>query len=153
MTAMKRFAPTYARIALGSAFLSAVAARFGLWHDRGPHPFAQFIQYTADVNSFLPASLAPFLAVAATMAETTLGILLIAGFKPRWTGLASAILLALFGTAMSISGGIKSAFDGSVFSASAAALLLTVLAESTPGGSDEQTADHEGRPVQWHMTG
>jgi uncharacterized membrane protein YphA (DoxX/SURF4 family) len=128
---MQRFASIYARIALGSAFLSAVAARFGLWRDRGPHPFAQFIKYTAEVNSFLPASLAPALAVAATIAETTLGILLIAGFKPRWTGVAAAILLALFGIAMSISGGIKSAFDASVFSASSAALLLAVLADTT----------------------
>ena len=121
---MNRFAPLYARIALGTAFLSAVAARFGLWRDRGPHPFAQFIRYTAEVNSFLPASFAPFLAVAATIAETTLGMLLIAGVKPRWTGIAAAILLALFAVAMSISGGIKSAFDYSVFSASAAGVLL-----------------------------
>ncbi len=51
----KRFAMLYARLALGSAFLSAVAARFGLWGDRGPHPFAQFIRYTGEVNSFLPS--------------------------------------------------------------------------------------------------
>lgn len=119
-----QFAAIYARIALGAAFLSAVAGRFGLWHDRGPHPFAQFIRYTAEVNSFLPASFAPFLAVAATIAETTIGILLIAGVKLRWTGIAAAILLALFAIAMSISGGIKSALDYSVFSASAAGLLL-----------------------------
>lgn len=128
MTLIERFAPTYARIALGGAFLSAVAARFGLWRDRGPHPFAQFIQYMAEVNSFLPASFAPLLAVMATIAEATLGILLVAGFKPRWTGFASAILLALFGIAMAISGGIKSALDASVFSASAAALLVAVVA-------------------------
>jgi putative oxidoreductase len=131
MTTIERFAAIYARIALGNAFLSAVAARFGLWCDRGPHPFTQFIQYTAEVNLFLPASLAPVLAVASTIAETTLGILLIAGFKPRWTGLASAILLALFGIAMTISGGIKSALDASVFSASAAALLLAVVSNTT----------------------
>lgn len=131
MTPMERFAPLYARIALGSAFLSAVAARFGLWRDRGPHPFAEFIRYTAEVNSFLPASFAPFLAVAATIAETTLGLALIAGFKPRWTGIASAVLLAIFATAMTISGGIKAAFDYSVFSASAAALLLALVSDTT----------------------
>jgi putative oxidoreductase len=136
MTTMERFATTYARIALASAFLSAVAARFGLWRDRGPHPFAQFIQYTAEVNSFLPASVAPLLAVASTIAEPTLGILLIAGFKPRWTGLASAILLALFGIAMTISGGIKSALDASVFSASAAALLLAVVSNTVSASGD-----------------
>ena len=124
----KRFAVLYARLALGCAFLSAVAARFGLWHDRGPHPFAEFIRYTGEVNSFLPAAMYPFLAVAATIAETTLGIALIAGFRLRWTALASAILLAVFGIAMAVSGGIKSPLDYSVFSASAAALLLAEAA-------------------------
>jgi putative oxidoreductase len=131
MTTRERFAAIYARIALGGAFHSAVAARFGLWRDRGPRPFAQFIQYTAEANSFLPTSFAPSLAVASTIAETTLGILLIAGFKPRWTGLASAILLALFGIAMTISGGIKSPLDASVFSASAGALLLAFVSNTT----------------------
>jgi putative oxidoreductase len=151
MTPMERFAPLYARIALGSALLSAVAARFGLWRDRGPHPFAQFISYTAEVNSFLPPSFAPFLAVAATIAETMLGIALIAGIKPRWTGVASAILLALFGTAMSISGGIKSALDASVFSASAAALLLAHANCTSERSADVSSAQedlsngHEGK--------
>jgi putative oxidoreductase len=122
----KRFAPVYARIALGSAFLSAVAARFGLWRDRGPHPFVQFLHYTAQVNSFLPAWIIPAVAVAATIAETSLGIALIAGLRQRWTALAAALLLALFGTAMAISFGIKSPLDESVFSASAAALLLAI---------------------------
>ena len=61
----------------------------------------------------------PFLAWAATVAELTLGILLIVGYRLRWTALASAVLLAIFGTAMAISLGPKSALDYSVFSASA----------------------------------
>ena len=122
----KRIGVLYARVALGSAFLSAVAARFGLWHDRGPHSFTLFVHYTAQVNSFLPVSIIPFIAVAATIAETSVGIALIAGFRVRWTALAAAILLALFGTAMAISFGIKSPLDESVFSASAAALLLAM---------------------------
>jgi putative oxidoreductase len=126
VTGWKRSAAVYARVALGSAFLSAVAARFGLWRDRGPHPFAQFIHYTAQVNSFLPAWIIPAVAVAATIAETSLGIALIVGFRQRWTALAAALLLALFGTAMAISFGIKSPLDESVFSASAAALLLAM---------------------------
>jgi putative oxidoreductase len=117
----------YARLALGAAFLSAVAARFGLWFDRGPHPFAAFIAYTGEVNSFLPPVTYPFLAIAATAAELTIGILLIAGFRLRWTALAAGILLAMFGTAMTLSGGLKSALDASVFSASAAAFLLSEL--------------------------
>ncbi|MEA2163531.1 MAG: putative oxidoreductase [Thermoanaerobaculia bacterium] len=63
-----RWAMIYARVALGCAFLSAVAARFGMWRDRGPHPFEAFIRYTGEVNSFLPPAAWPYLAVAATIA-------------------------------------------------------------------------------------
>lgn len=121
----KRFAIIYARVALAAAFLSAVAARFGLWMDGRAHPFANFIRYTGEVNSFLPAATYPTLAVLATIAETTIALALLAGFRLRWTALAAAILLAIFGTAMAISFGLKSPLDYSVFSASAAALLLS----------------------------
>ena len=53
----------YARIALGAAFLSAVADRFGLWGRYGGWGnFANFEKYTAQVNSFMPAFIVPFLA-------------------------------------------------------------------------------------------
>ena len=69
----------------------------------------------------------PFLAWAATAAETTLGILLVLGIWPRKVALGSATLLFLFGTAMTISFGIKRPLDYSVFSASAGALLLSLF--------------------------
>ena len=119
----------YARIALGAAFLSAVAGRFGLW--RGTFDlmyFAKFLQYAAEVNSFMPLAVIPLIAWTATVAETTLGLLLILGLWPRWVSLGSAILLAMFGTAMAISFGLKSPMDYSVFSASGAAVLLTLHA-------------------------
>jgi uncharacterized membrane protein YphA (DoxX/SURF4 family) len=121
------YAVIYARVALGAAFLSAVSSRFGLWDkELSLKHFASFIQYTAEVNSFLPAALAPSLAWAATLCETSLGVLLIMGLWPRVTALASALLLALFGAAMAISFGIRSPMDYSVFSASAAAVLLAL---------------------------
>jgi hypothetical protein len=46
----------------------------------------------------------------------------------RLAAFGSAILLALFATAMAISTGIKPPLDYSVFSASAAALLLALRA-------------------------
>src|ERR1700678_1659536 len=117
----------YARIALGASFLSAVASRFGLWDKTFDlKHFARFIQYAAEVNSFLPQAAIPFVAWAATVAETSCGILLILGVWPRWVSLASAVVLAMFGAAMAISFGIKSPIDYSVFSASAAAVLLTL---------------------------
>jgi hypothetical protein len=47
-----------------------------------------------------------------------------APIKLRETAFGAAILLAMFGLAMAISQGVKSPLDYSVFSASAAALLL-----------------------------
>ena len=124
----------YARIALGTAFLSAVASRFGIWDWKiGLEKFANFTQYTAEVNSFMPAFAIPFLAWAATLAESSLGIALILGFRLRWVALGSSLLLALFGTAMAISFGIKSPLDYSVFSASAGALLLALYPAGESG--------------------
>jgi uncharacterized membrane protein YphA (DoxX/SURF4 family) len=124
----------YARATLGIGFLSGIADRFGLWRGRyvGYGNFAGFLRYTAQVNSFMPASSIPFLAWAATIAELVLGIFLLIGVWLRWTALASALLLILFGTAMAISFGPKSPLDYSVFSASGAALLLAVHARRTP---------------------
>ena len=122
----ERFGIFYARIALGSAFLSGIADRFGLYSGRnvGYGNFDGFIRYTAKVNSFMPASTIPFLAWAATAAELFFGVTLILGVWPRWVALGSALLLMIFGTAMAISFGFKSPLDYSVFSASAAAVLL-----------------------------
>ncbi len=120
-----RWVPAYARLALGAAFLSGIASRFGLWgKDVGYGDFAHFVQYTAQVNSFMPPAAIPFLAWSATAAELVLGIALVLNLMPRWTAWASAGLLLLFGTAMAVSFGIKSPLDYSVFSASAAAVLL-----------------------------
>ena len=126
----------YARIALGAAFLSGIASRFGLYGKNvGYGNFANFVKYTAEVNSFLPAYTIRFLAWSATAAELVLGIALILGVWPRGVALGSAVLLALFGITMAISFGIKSPLDHSVFSASAAALLLA-LHESGKYGAE-----------------
>jgi uncharacterized membrane protein YphA (DoxX/SURF4 family) len=119
----------YARLALGAAFLSAVASRFGIWNGTpGLAAFNTFAHgYGAQVLSFMPpASVRPLL-WAATVCETTFGVLLIAGVRVRWVAAASAVLLALFGTAMAISFGPKSPLEYSVYSASACAALLAVV--------------------------
>ena len=88
----------YARYALGAAFLSAVASRFGVWEGHvGLERFAGFMSYTGEVNSFMPAFTIPFLAWTATAAELSLGLALIFGIWPRVAALASAALLAIFG--------------------------------------------------------
>src|SRR5271165_5594585 len=85
----------YVRIALGMSFLSGVADRFGVWRGRnvGYGDFAHFVQYTAKVNSFMPAFVIPYLAWAATVAELSLGIALVAGLWLRWAAVGSAVLL------------------------------------------------------------
>lgn len=143
-TKLELFAILYARVALGAAFLSAVAGRFGLWRgEPGMTHFSNFIQRTAELNFFMPASTIPFLAWSATILEIVLGLSLIAcgilGLTatrlPQWTrsiAWGAAILLALFGTTMALSAGIKDPLDYSVFSASACALLLAIYpAQST----------------------
>src|SRR5437899_604125 len=53
----ERLGIIYARIALGAAFLSGIASRFGLYGKNvGYGNFANFVRYTAEVNSFMPAS-------------------------------------------------------------------------------------------------
>jgi uncharacterized membrane protein YphA (DoxX/SURF4 family) len=121
----ERWASRYARAAIGAAFLSAVAGRFGLW--RGSldwASFERFIRRTAELNPFAPEWAMPALAWAATSLETAFGVALIAGLQVRWAAFGSAALLAWFAIAMAATAGLKSPLDYSVFSASAGALLL-----------------------------
>jgi putative oxidoreductase len=133
----------YLRLALGVSFLSGIADRFGLYRGRnvGYGNFEGFVQYTAKVNSFMPASTIPALAWAATVSEFSFGVALVIGLWVRWAALGSCLLLILFGTAMAISFGIKSPLDYSVFSASAAALVLAIhefrTTEATSGTPDQ----------------
>ena len=126
---LRRVAPTLLRWALGATFLSAVADRFGWWGAPGSAnvswgDWAHFVAYTATVNHFLPAGMAPALAVLATAAEALLGVALLLGAFPRSVAWASAGLLGLFAGAMTLSLGVKAPLDYSVFADAAAALLL-----------------------------
>src|SRR5258708_20353697 len=112
----------FARFALGASFLSAVADRFGLWGAYGAKNvswgnFAHFVEYAGAVTSVFPSSLTVSFAWAATVAETLLGILLIAGFKIRMVSVLSGLLLLLFAMGMVTGLGIKTPFAYSVFSA------------------------------------
>jgi putative oxidoreductase len=125
--ALQRWAPRYARLAIGAAFLSAVAGRFGLWNGQVRwESFERFLARTAELNQWAPLFMVPVLAWAATIAETTLAITLIVGVGVRWAAFGSAALLAWFGTAMLVYTGPRPPLDYSVFSASACALLLAL---------------------------
>ncbi|MCL1668162.1 DoxX protein [Elizabethkingia ursingii] len=114
------------RIALAAGFLSAVSSRLNLWGAQFSG-WNKFVQYTAEVNSFLPHSWIPCLSVLSTLAESSIGILLLIGYRIRKTALCAAGLTILFGIAMSISFGCKESLDYSVFVFSAGAFLLSTF--------------------------
>lgn len=119
----------FVRLSLAAGFLSAVADRFGLW---GPPSdsqvawgtFSHFLDYTAQLNPYLPGEFVPALGITVTALEILLGVALLLGWKLKWTGLAAGALLLAFGLAMSLTGGLKSALDASVFAAASAGFLL-----------------------------
>ena len=103
----------YARLALGAAFLSGIADRFGLYGKNvGYGNFDNFVKYTARVNSFMPAFTVRYLAWGATVAELLLGLALVFGLWIRWTSLASAVLLVLFGTGWGLEDALIESCDG-----------------------------------------
>ena len=127
-----RLASLYLRLALGVAFLSAVADRFGVWGPPGGHnvawgDFTRFTEYAAKVNPWAPPGVVSMLAWTATLAEIVLGVALLLGVYTRSAALASGVLLSLFAIGMTIGTGVKTAFDASVFSAAAGAFALALL--------------------------
>jgi len=126
MNILQNIASLSLRCALSAGFLSAVASRLGLWgrHSSG---WNNFLDYTAQVNSFVPHSLIPLLAIASTLLELTLGVMLLIGFKTNYAALGAAVLTLLFALAMTLSYGIKEPLDYSVFVFSASAFLLATI--------------------------
>ena len=125
-----RWIASLLRLPFVIAFSSAVCDRFGLLGKPGTPgvswgDFAHFIAYTGQVNSFMPASTIPALAVLATIAESACAIALLLGFRIRWSALAAAVLLFLFATAMTISG--QSQFSYGVYAMSAGAWALSTV--------------------------
>jgi uncharacterized membrane protein YphA (DoxX/SURF4 family) len=125
------------RVALSSAYLSAVADRFGLWGPPGsPNvawgSFASFTEFTGLLLGFAPASLVPALAWAATVAEVIIALGLLSGLQLRRFAFASAGLLTSFALSMTISLGPESAFTYSVWTAAAASLVLASRPQALP---------------------
>ncbi|WP_337085300.1 DoxX family membrane protein [Elizabethkingia anophelis] len=126
MKARQNIAVFLLRIALAAGFLSAVSSRLNLWGSKSSG-WSKFVRYTAEVNSFLPYSWVSSIAVLSTLAESSIGILLLVGYQIRKTALCAVILTVLFGIAMSISFGCKEPLDYSVFVFSAGAFLLSTF--------------------------
>jgi len=117
------------RYALALTFLSAVADRFGLWGAPGSTNvawgnYSSFLEYTALLNPWASKTLIPIIGGIATCLEIVFAIAFIIGFRVKETSLCSAILLSMFAISMTLTLGIKTPLDYSVFSACAAAFLL-----------------------------
>jgi putative oxidoreductase len=132
MKSYQDIAVLFLRLATATNFFSPVADRFGWWGAPGEAGIAwgsyeNFLAYTAQVNSFAPASFAPFLGGTATALEVLLAVLLLIGFKTRWAALGAAVLTLLFALAMTYSFGIKAPLDYAVFVDFTSAFLLATV--------------------------
>lgn len=127
----KKWVKIFLRISISLGFLSAVADRFGMWNKEVSvwGDWDSFLQYTALLNPWLPPSVIPTIAILATAAEIVFAGCLLAGFKTALFAKLSGLLLLIFALSMTFSTGIKSAFDYSVYSASAAAFALSLIKE------------------------
>ena len=123
---MMGIASVLLRMALAAGFLSSVARRLNLVY-RNTSGWTGFLDYMARVNSFLPKTMIPVVAVTATVLETGLAILLLLGYHTRFAAFSAGGLTLLFAMAMAVSYGIKEPLDYSVFAFSAAAFLLATL--------------------------
>jgi len=124
---MNRFqdhAALFLRLATAANFLSPVASRLGLFGGGG---WQKFLVYAGQVNAFAPPALVPWLAVAATVLEITIPLLLVLGWHTRIAALGAAGLTLLFAAAMTWSFGIKEVLDYAVLVDSSSALLLATL--------------------------
>src|SRR6266567_4447959 len=136
-----QIAKVFLRISLATAFLSAIADRFGLVGGYGAKNVAwgdwsHFVQFVAVLNWFLPKALIPALAASETIIELTLGVALLLGTYQRIVAWSSAALLMSFAFTMSFAFGVKVAVDYSTFTAAAGALVLgSITAAQTAGRS------------------
>lgn len=129
-----RVVRTALRLSLAAAFLSAVADRFGWWEPLGQGSWGnmdRFADYAHQLVPFASGWSLTFIVWAATVTETTLGILLLTGWWPKLAGAAASLVLIIFGTAMAVSLGLESPLSYSVFSAASAAAAYAILGTDT----------------------
>ena len=112
MRALLPYTTLFARLAVGTIFLSVVADRLGLWGPPGADSvawgsFERFLDNVRVLNPYLPEL-----------------ILLIVGYQTRWATLFGGLLLLTFAMSTAIAFGVKVPLNYSIFVASSAALLL-----------------------------
>jgi uncharacterized membrane protein YphA (DoxX/SURF4 family) len=130
------------RLSLATAFLSAVADRFGWWKPFGQGSWGSmgaFADYAQQLVPFASGWLLAVIVWAATATEATLGVLLLTGWRPKLVGAGTCLVLIVFGTAMAVSLGLESPLSYSVFSAASAAAAYAILGTTSPAHTTEAT--------------
>jgi uncharacterized membrane protein YphA (DoxX/SURF4 family) len=124
-----KYIKVFLRLSIAIGFLSAVADRYGLYAEEVSAwgNWQAFVEYTQQINPWLPDSIIPALAILATVLEIVFAIGLIIGFKTELMAKLSGTLLLVFGLSMTLAFGIKPALDYSVFGVAAAAFALSTL--------------------------
>lgn len=128
----QQLAQIFLRLALGIGFILPVLDRLGMLGAAGdPNVgwgnWTNFIDYTNSLMPYLNHNMANIMGVIATVAEIIFGVLLIIGFKIRITAYGSFLLTLSFALSMLIFAGYRAPFNYSVFTASAASLLLATI--------------------------
>jgi len=128
---IKTLPQLYLRLALGAGFFIIGCDRLGAWGPYGKPwvswgDWKHFSAYAHEVMGFLPGGIAEVLAIIATVAEISFGILLLLGLFIRPAAFGAGVLTGCFAISMAISFGITSPLNYSVFVVSAASFLLSV---------------------------
>jgi putative oxidoreductase len=120
------------RIASGFSFFYYGCDRLGFWGKYGQSnvswgDWSHFMDYASKVMGFLPYSVAQICAAISTAAEAIFGLMLLVGFKTKWAALGIFFLAGFYGICMTISFGVFVPLSYSVFTFSAAGLLLSCV--------------------------
>lgn len=128
----QKYIQLFVRLAVATAFLSAVADRLGLWGPPGSvyaswGNWENFLIYSNSLNFYVPGFVGEILAIGATILEIVFAIFLIIGYKTKLSAIASGVLLLIFAITMTLAFGIKSTFTFSVWIGASACFLLATI--------------------------
>ncbi|PKB17607.1 DoxX family membrane protein [Flavobacterium sp. 5] len=122
----------FLRFALGLGFILPVMDRIG-WIDKPGSTkvawgdWTHFIDYTNSLMPFLGRSAANVMGFTASLAEATIGICLLLGFKIKLASLGGALITLSFAICMMATQGIYAPFQYPVFVFTGACLVLSRL--------------------------
>lgn len=124
----QQLAQIFLRLALGIGFILPVMDRLGMLGTAGePNVgwgnWTNFIDYTNSLMPYLNHSMANVMGIIATLAEILFGVLLI----NKLSAYGSFLLTLSFALSMLVFAGYRASFNYSVFTASAASLLLASI--------------------------